>query len=93
MSEGELPLATNFAQDKTQKEFGNHTRNHSDKVSLLQFQCDLQEGGTLFIYMSALERKVTGVNNYKLLETRSNVSTWVSLLESRSNVSTWVTHG
>jgi len=36
------------------------------------------------------ERKGRGVNDYKLLETRSNVSTWESLLESRSKVSTWV---
>jgi len=40
--------------------------------------------------MSALERKGGGVNDYKLLETRSYVSTWRSLLEFRSKVSTWV---
>ena len=52
-----------------------------------------KRGDTLFIDMSALDRKkgrVGGVNDYKLLEIRSNVSTWRSLLESRSKVNTWM---
>ena len=36
------------------------------------------------------ERNGRGVNDYKLVETRSTVSTWGILLESRSKVSTWV---
>jgi len=42
MSERESSLESIFAQDKTQREFGNHTRNHSNRVSLLQFQCALK---------------------------------------------------
>ena len=49
-----------------------------------------KRGDTLFIDLSVLERKGRGVNDYKLLETRLNVSTWGSLLESMSKVSTWV---
>jgi len=55
--------------------------------------CYLQEGRhPIYIYecLGEEERKGRGVNDYKLLETRSNVSTWESLLESRSKVNTWV---
>jgi len=91
MNEGDSPLEAFFAQDKTQREFENHTRNHSNRVSLLQFQFDLQEGRHPICRYECLreeERNGRGVNDYKLLETRSNVSTWGSLLESRSKVRT-----
>jgi len=55
--------------------------------------CDLQEGRHLIYRYECLgeeEGKGMGVNDYKLLETRLNVSTWGSLLEYRSKVSTWV---
>jgi len=55
--------------------------------------CDLQEGRHpiyRYEYLGEEERKGRGVNDYKFLETRSNVRTLGSLLESRLKVSTWV---
>ena len=65
---------------------------NTDRVSFLfKIQCVLQEGNHSIYRDECLgegERKGRGVNDYTLLETRSNVSTWGSLLESRSEVST-----
>jgi len=80
MSEEESPLEAIFAQDKTEREFGNHTRNHSDRVFVFQFQYDFQDGRHPIYRYECLgeeERKGRGVNDYKFLETRSKVSTWV----------------
>ena len=55
--------------------------------------CDLQERRHPIYRYECLrdgERKGRGVNDYKLLETRLNGSTWGSLLESTSKMSTWV---
>jgi len=54
--------------------------------SILKFNCDLQEGRRPIYRYECLEeeeRKGMSVKDYKLLETRLNVSTWGSLLESR----------
>jgi len=93
MSEKESPLEIVSTQDKTHKKFREHSGKYSDRVYLLQYQCHLQEERHpiyKYEYLGEEERKCRGVNDYKLIETSSNVSTWRSLLEFRSKVSTWV---
>lgn len=75
MSEGQSPLEAIIAQDKTQREIGNHTRNHYDRVSLLQFQCHLQEGRHPIYRSGCLgeeEMKGRGGIYTKLLKSRSS---------------------
>ena len=55
--------------------------------------CHLQERRhSIYRYecLGEEKRKGRGVNDYKLIKTRSNVRTWGSLLESRSKVRIWV---
>ena len=69
----QLLLEAHSAQDKTHKKFRKHLGTYYDKVSSLKIQCDLQEGrNPIYIYecLREEERKGSGVNDYKLLETR-----------------------
>jgi len=81
----ESPLADISAKIRLRENM-EHSRLTQAKFLYIKIQCVLQEVRHYIYRYECLreeEKKGRGINDYKLLETMSNVRTWESLLKSR----------